>query len=160
MFKSPTHGYVTIPEIAQIIKDKILSDPGEYNLMVGTDSQNFDKTRMVTVIALHNVGHGGIFFYDAEYIFRIPQVNRKIMEETSRSLNTAQLLISELESFLEDGFDYTNYVKLEIHVDAGNNGASKQVIPEIIGWVKSCGFEVSVKPDSYAASSIANKYSK
>lgn len=160
MFKSPTYGCVTIPEIAKIIKNKILSDPGEYNLMVGTDSQNFDKTRMVTVIALHNVGHGGIFFYNSEYVPRISQVNRKIMEETYRSLTTAQFLIFELEEISEEDFDYTDYVKLEIHVDAGNNGASKQVIPEIVGWIKASGFEVSVKPDSYAASSIANKYSK
>lgn len=160
MYKSPTYGYVTIPEIANIIKQKVLDNPGEYTLMVGTDSQNFDKTKMVTVIALHNIGHGGIFFYNTIYIHRIPQVNIKIMEETSRSLTAARDIVNALERFLEEGFDYSQYIKLEIHVDAGNNGLSKQVIPEIIGWVKSCDFEVKVKPDSCAASSVANKYSK
>lgn len=39
-------------------------------------------------------------------------------------------------------------------------GPSSKIIPEIVGWVKACGFQCKTKPDSNTASSIANKYSK
>ena len=158
--RSPTYGEVTIKEVAKIIKNKVLSCPGKYDLMIGTDSQNHERTKMVSVIALHNVGHGGIFFYNTQYIPKIKNINRKILHETSLSLSLASELISELENLIEEDFDYSEYIHLQIHVDAGNNGDSKQTIPEIVGWIKSCGYDVTVKPDSYAASSIANKYSK
>ena len=54
---SPTYGTVSMDEIAAIIKSKVENDSGEFNIMIGTDSQNFHETKMVIVIALHHVGH-------------------------------------------------------------------------------------------------------
>lgn len=158
--KSLTYGEVTIKQIANIIKEKIEKDPGKYELMIGTDSQNTHNTKIVSVISLHNIGHGGIFFYDVIYTDKINNITRKILYETSLSLTLANELVNELENLIIEDFDYTNYIHLGIHVDAGQNGDSKQTIPEIVGWIKSCGYDVTIKPDSYAASSIANKYSK
>lgn len=158
--KSPTYGIVTIKDIAVIIKNKIKDNPGLYNLMIGTDSQTYDKTKVVSVIALHHIGYGGIYFYDISYIPRVTNINRKMLYETSQSINLATQLVDELENFIDEDFDYTKYINLKIHVDVGLNGDSKQTIPEILGWIKSCGFNVDIKPESYAASSIANKYSK
>ena len=61
--------------------------------------------------------------------------------------------------FEETGFDYTG-IQFSIHVDAGFKGPTKEVIPEIVGWVKSLGYDVHVKPESFVASSIADKLSK
>ena len=49
-----------------------------------------------------------------------------------------------------------------IHVDAGksDNGKTKELIPELVGWIKSCGYDCEVKPESFVASSIADKISK
>ena len=49
-----------------------------------------------------------------------------------------------------------------IHVDAGNSdyGKTKELIPSLVGWIKSCGYDCEVKPDSFAASSVADKISK
>lgn len=158
---SPTYGQVTIPKAAEIIST-IVADPNEaYDLVIGTDSQNFDNTKMVVVIALHHIGHGGIFFYNTFYVGRITNVGQKLYYETQISLECAQLLINALESVkAEKGFDYENLLHIGIHVDAGLRGPSCKVIPEIVGWVTSCGYDVVVKPDSYAASSVANKFSK
>lgn len=157
---SPTLGKVSMEEIAQILKEKT-SGSGEYNLMIGTDSQNFDTTKVVVVIALHHVGKGGIFFYEISHIPRITNVGQKLIYETHLSIEYAGKLIKEFENLYEKtGFDYTQHMNIGIHVDAGNNGPSKQVIPEIVGWIKACGYNVVVKPDSWAACSIANKYSK
>lgn len=159
--KSPTYGTVSMDEIVSIIKEHVENGHGEFNVMIGTDSQNFHKTKMVMVIALHNVGHGGIFFYEITNIRRIANVKEKLIYETTLSLQCAEQL---MEAFVrlrnETGFDYEEELNISIHVDAGYNGPSCQVIPEVVGWIKSCGYEAVVKPDSYAACSIANKFSK
>ena len=158
---SPTFGQVSIPEIAEIIRQRVLSTPGEYRVMIGTDSQNFDKTKVVVVIALHHVGRGGIFFYDVSYARRMSNVGQKLLYETQLSLEYARHLVDAFEDMKEaTGFDYEKELSLSIHVDAGENGPSRQSIPEIVGWVTACGYKVVVKPDSAAASAIANKYSK
>lgn len=158
--KSITYGDVDIQQIAKIIENRVKSLPGKYELMIGTDSQNFDVTKMVLVIALHNVGHGGIFFYEIRNVHRMNNIGQKLMYETTLSLELAQKLIDALEKLKKQGFNYEDYLSIGIHVDAGKDGDSRVVMPEVAGWIKSCGYDVVFKPDSYAASSIANKYSK
>jgi len=159
---SPTFGQVTIEEAAAIIAQKAATaDKGEYNLMIGTDSQNFDTTKVVIVIALHHVGHGGIFFYEIQHVRRINNVGQKLLYETQLSLDCAEKLVNAFEALKQSGkFDYERHLVMTIHVDAGENGPSKQVIPQVVGWITSCGYQAVVKPDSFAACSIANKYSK
>ncbi|MBR4734133.1 MAG: hypothetical protein IK081_15370, partial [Lachnospiraceae bacterium] len=36
----------------------------------------------------------------------------------------------------------------------------KELIPGLVGWIKACGYDCKVKPESYAASSIADRISK
>ena len=50
---SPTYGEVSMQTIASIIAQKTAqAEPGEFELVIGTDSQNFDKTKIVVVVAL------------------------------------------------------------------------------------------------------------
>ena len=73
----------------------------------------------------------------------------------------ARKLMEAFEELKEQtGYDYERFLNFGIHVDAGENGPSRQVIPEIVGWINACGYKAVVKPDSYAACAIANKYSK
>ena len=148
-------------ELVKIICDRVQDTSHEYNVVVGTDSQNFDKTKVVVVIALHDVGHGGIFFYDVIHVTRLNSVGEKLIFETQTSLEYAQWFMTELDSYCkETGFEYSTHFKFSIHVDAGMNGPSKQTISTIVGWIRSCGYEVVIKPDSFAACGIANKISK
>lgn len=158
---SPTYGQVSIQEAAELIRQRVLANQGKYNVMIGTDSQNFDKTKVVVVIALHHVGRGGIFFYDISHVRLMNNIGQKLLYETQLSLEYARHLVDAFEDMKETtGFNYEKELSLSIHVDAGENGPSRQVIPEIVGWVTACGYKVVVKPDSAAASAIANKYSK
>lgn len=50
--------------------------------------------------------------------------------------------------------------KLAILATTGKNGPSCKVIPEIVGWIHACGYRAVIKPESVAACSIADKYSK
>ncbi|MGE5630081.1 MAG: ribonuclease H-like YkuK family protein [Caulobacteraceae bacterium] len=152
--KSITYGEVSFDKMCKLIKRYILSDRDkEFNITVGTDSQNFDMTKIVVVVAVWKVGNGGIFFYDLKNVSKITNIRQKIFYETSLSLEMARRLAETLKN---------ENIKcdIDIHVDAGDEGPSSKMIPEIVGWVKACGFECKTKPESYAASCIANKYSK
>lgn len=159
--KSITYGDVTIKDIVKIIDEYVSKNPhNEYQVIVGTDSQNFDITKVVLVIAVIQISKGGIFFYEISKVNKITNIKQKLYTETQMSLDCASKLLSAFEKYYEDtGFDYTQ-LNFSIHVDAGFNGPTREVIPEIVGWVKSCGYDVHVKPESFVASSIADKLSK
>ena len=164
MFNSETFGKLNIEQIPEKILafyDKNKKTDGVFQIVVGTDSQNFNDTKMVTVIAAYKEGRGGIFFYEIDRINRITNVMQKLNAETSRSLEIMMQLASELEE--ESKYKMMREdILLSIHVDAGwsDKGKTKELIPGLIGWIRACGFEAKCKPESFAASSIADKISK
>lgn len=152
--RSPTYGEIPVKRVFEIIKEYIKNHPDEeYQITVGTDSQNFNITKTVVVIALWRVGKGGIFFYEIKNVKKINNLQQKIYYETSLSLDLANKLTKELQR-------ENLPCDVSIHVDIGRNGPTAKVIPEIVGWVTSCGYKCEIKPNSYTASGIANKFSK
>lgn len=163
MFKSETYGNLELNNIPECMLDyynKMLKYNTPMNIIIGTDSQNFSDTKMVSVIAFLCEGHGGIYFYEISRIEKIRDVRTKLHYETNESLTIATKLLELLEQpkynalFMNSSFS--------IHIDAGHSekGKTKELIPELVGWIKSCGYDCSVKPDSFVASSIADKISK
>lgn len=152
---SPSHGELMIQEIPKYIKayyERMKEYGTGIHITIGTDSQNFDYTKEVSVIAVICEGHGGSD--------RISDVRTKLRVETGDSLEIAEQLITIFETTeYEDVFLNTEF---SIHIDAGysEHGKTKELIPELIGWVTSMGFEAKVKPESYVASGIADKISK
>lgn len=49
------------------------------------------------------------------------------------------------------------YLVFSVHADIGK---TKELIKEICSWIEALGFEARIKPDSYAASGVANMLSK
>ena len=163
IMKSPTYGRVTVEEMVSKIIDYIKVDElANYEIAIGTDSQNFDKTKIVLSVVARRVGKGGIFFYNIKYIDLIKNVKEKLNHETYMSLELANEFMDILEKRKESNeFNYEDYnINFQVHVDAGYNGPTSALIPALTAWVKAYGYDVSVKPESFAASSIANKYSK
>lgn len=162
---SPTYGRVDMKQIAKIVFDYIKdhADVAEHNhIVIGTDSQNHkDETKAVVVIAVYTDGKGGKFFYEIKKLPVILNLKTKIHKETEFSIIYADELLDELFSLaVQENFDYEKYTSVGIHVDAGYAGPSGQVIPEIVGWLKGAGYEPTVKPDSFVASTIADRISK
>ena len=164
IFNSETYGKLNIEDIpAKLLA--FYDNKKEYNtpiqVIVGTDSQNFSDTKIVNVIAIICEGHGGIYFYQISRVSRINDVRQKLFTETQMSLDIADLLLKFIEE--DEKYDalYENAI-FSIHVDAGKspNGKTKELIPAIVGWIKSQGFECEVKPDSFVASTIADRISK
>jgi predicted RNase H-related nuclease YkuK (DUF458 family) len=46
-----------------------------------------------------------------------------------------------------------------IHADIGEQGQTRDMIKEIVGLIKGNGFEPKIKPESFVASTIADRYS-
>ena len=158
---------VTFSEAIKAIADYIRVNPNaEYDITVGTDSQTHKYCRMVEVIAVCRVGDGGIFFYRREDIPKIKVLKEKIIEETNRSIENATGFIDKLqEELLEDNIDLDEMFLEErlafaVHADIGKRGKTKELIKEICAWIEASGFEARIKPDSYAASGVANMLSK
>ena len=164
MYKSETYGKLHIDQIPdKLLKfyEKMMHYNTVIQVIVGTDSQNFSNTKMVNVIAIICEGHGGIYFYEISHLDRINDVRQKLFTETQMSLEVADKILKIIES--DESFDdlYEN-VTFTIHVDAGmsEHGKTKELIPSIVGWIKSQGFECEFKPSSFVASSIADRISK
>ena len=163
MYKSYTYGDLDFEKIPEKLldyynKNKHFNTP--FNIIIGTDSQNFSDTKMVSVITIICEGHGGIFFYEVTRQPLIKDVRQKLHVETNASLEIADKLIAQFEK--QEYNELFMNTHLSIHVDAGHsdNGKTKPLIPELVGWIKACGYDCEVKPDSFAASSIADKISK
>ncbi|MFZ5969855.1 MAG: ribonuclease H-like YkuK family protein [Bacillota bacterium] len=153
--KSITYGELSFHEVCERIKEYTGKDlDSEYIISVGTDSQSFEGfTKMVSVITLVRKSKGGIFFYDIKKIKRIKNLRQKIFTETSYSIELA----SKVMAFIHQNDIHASF---EVHVDIGNQGDTKELIKEIVGWVMALGFKCCMKPDSYASSGIADKITK
>ena len=157
IFISPTNGKMTKAEIYDFVLKKIqenqITKEHDYSIIVGTDSQNSYKTKMVLVICLIDKGHGGRYFYHIDWMKKIKDINTKIYTETEKSLEIAR----ELNKFLHDN---DVRAEVEVHVDIGRHGKTKELIQGILGWVTSEGFTAKIKDESWVASTIADKISK
>lgn len=164
MFISPTFGKLNtedIPEKIRMFFDKHKQYDMPMQIIIGTDSQNFEHTKIVSVVAAICEGHGGIFFYEITRKPLISDVRTKLHEETNDSLQLAENLVEIMESNEKYEEMYLN-CPISIHIDAGNStkGKTRELIPELVGWIKACGYSCHVKPESYVASTIADRLSK
>ena len=46
----------------------------------------------------------------------------------------------------------------EIHADVGEHGATSVLIQEVVGMIRASNFEARTKPESYAASKVADRH--
>lgn len=153
-FISPSKGHLTFDEVFQEILSYASENPADtYRLIVGTDSQLKDDTCFVTALIVHRQGKGGRFFYTKRREDYARSLRQRIFYEASLSLNVASLLTEKLA-------DSGQELNLEIHLDVGNNGATKSLVKEVVGMVNGSGYPCKIKPHSYGASSVADRYTK
>lgn len=135
-----------------------------YRISVGTDSQVGSKTVFVSCILIHRVGKGAIGFLH-KYDMQRPVINlrEKIYLETCASLQLAYLFDEERMKRICQAVGpggKSSEVIFEFHIDVGTKGQTKSLINEMVGMVKGLNFVPKIKPDSYCASSFADKYTK
>ncbi len=124
-----------------------------YKVMIGTDSQLYNTTKadFVTAVVVHRLGNGGRYFWRREKLSGFHTLRDRMIREALMSLDIAKEILASLKNQKAPEFGF------EIHVDVGQNGETKVMIQELVGMIRANNFEVRTKPESYAASSVADK---
>lgn len=137
----------------------------EYKITLGTDSLKLQGTiaDFVTAIVVHRVGRGGRYFWRRIELDNFHTLRDRIMREVLLSLEIAHDFITKLEAerhaYRQAGKkQHAPKYDFEIHVDVGENGATKVMIQELVGMIRAHNFEARTKPDSYAASNVADRH--
>jgi predicted RNase H-related nuclease YkuK (DUF458 family) len=154
-FISPTKGRLTFDQVFKDIVEYIHDDSdSKFKLIVGTDSQLREEVCYVTAIVILRAGKGGRFYYAKEIEKVKLGLKQRIFLETSKSLTVAAKMAEKLTANGLADLD------IEIHLDVGELGQTKEIIREVVGMVVGSGFDARIKPDSYGASKVADKYTK
>lgn len=151
---------LTIEEVLASIKQFLEEDSkARYSLVIGTDSH--EKTgvqkhiNLVTAIVIHRSGFGGKYYWIRKDKGNIHTLRDKIYAETFESLDFAKEFVPLLKKHLNGNLPEYD---LEIHVDVGERGETREMIKEVVGMVTGNGFVAKTKPHSYAASYVADKH--
>lgn len=162
LLNSLTHGVIKVPESVQLIKNFLEERPGaEYSLVIGTDSHeratNGDSKiiNLVTAVLIHRRGYGGKYFWKGKNVPNIHGLREKIYAETLESLNFALFFVPLLRKKLNGNSPPYN---LEIHIDVGEHGDTRDMIKEVVGMVTGNGFVAKTKPQAYGATYVADKH--
>lgn len=142
-------------QVVRAISDFIALDPKrEYKIIVGSDSEKRleDKADFVTAIVVHRVGNGGRYFWRHLEAGNIHTLRDRMWQEVLFSLEVSKELAVLLKNA---GLDKCAF---EVHVDIGEVGATRTMIQELVGAVRANNFEARIKPDSFAASKVADRH--
>ena len=159
-FISPSKGTLDYSQMISEIAKFVDEEPGSfYRLVIGTDSQTKSvngkaEIDFVTAIVIHRKGKGARYFWRKEKkMIRVPVLRDKIYTETTISLETASTLVPAIRQKISPAkYDF------EIHIDVGPLGPTRDMIREVVGMVNGSGYVAKTKPESWGASSVADKH--
>lgn len=149
-------------DIISLIKIFIGQDKNsQYKLTIGTDSEvksdkkNKKYLELITAIVIYRKGYGGQYFWTKQISDNIHSLRDKIYKEVLLSIETAKYFVPRLKERLNGE---ASLYDLEIHIDVGSRGDTKSIIKEVMGMVTGNGYVAKTKPDSYAASNVADRH--
>ena len=159
-FISPTKGELGVSQVISEIEDFVNEEPRSfYRLVIGSDSQTKAingkaEINFVTAIVVHRRGRGARYFWKKEKKYvKVPVLRDKIYTETTMSLEIAEEFVPEIRKRISPAkYD------LEIHIDVGPLGPTREMIREVVGMVNGNGYVAKTKPESWGASSVADKH--
>lgn len=155
LFHSPTKGQMSFDRMVEDILDFVAHDPASsYKLIVGTDSHTRGDLCFVTAVIVHRTGKGARYYYRRHHQPKINSLRQKIFYETATSLVLADKLKEQITAAGGAGLG------VEIHLDVGETGDTRELIREVVGMVVGSGFQCEIKPNSYGASKVADRYTK
>ncbi|HZG75049.1 MAG TPA: ribonuclease H-like YkuK family protein, partial [Paenibacillus sp.] len=110
------------------------------------------STTFVSAVVVHRVGKGARFYFRKQRQKPMFDLRHRIYKETELSLALVDTLNAKgMSALLTDW-------PLEIHIDIGQQGETKALITEIKGWVTSVGYVARIKPESFGASAVADRF--
>lgn len=160
-FHSPTLGLISLDRVIEEVTAYVKEDPeAKYTLIIGTDShasfvdQKHCEVNFVTAIIVHRHGRGGRYFWRNGVSETVHTLRTKIYQETLLSLELAQQILPKIRENLDGEAEY----ELEIHLDVGTAGATRELVKEVVGMVQGNGFRAKTKPAGYGAFIVADKH--
>lgn len=160
-FFNPTKGSLTLDKVmGEMILYMQQQSQSLYEVIVGCDSSAVIEPTFPLVIVILRKGEGGRFFMQ-----RIKYPNRKfhnlhdrILQEVLLSCELALYLRSHFKEIAEKEASEIKYDFQYIHADVGQKGPTKDMIREVTGLIRGNGFEPKIKPESFASSSVADRF--
>lgn len=161
-FYNPSRGYLSFEGMIDELLNYLQEEPGSfYDVIVGCDSSSSEEPEFPLVVVALRKGAGGRFF-----LKKIRYQNKKfyhwkarILEEVYLSCEMALNLKEALEDKIVKLAIIPNYQFRYIHADIGEQGQTKEMIKEVAGIIRSNGFELKLKPEAFAASNVADRFS-
>lgn len=164
VWKNADEKRTTVKELYEWISRAQADKNNEYELIVGTDSQRRGRQFcFITAVCLRKLGKGSDYRYNEHFVpshdfvqsgkGRRVKGNQKLrmFTEVERSVAVATEL-----------FDRTGFLPI-IHIDASEKAKrefTSEFSDELAGMAKASGFDCILKPESFVASSIADRHSK
>lgn len=162
-FYNPTCGNIKFDQVIEEVFNYIKSQPDNaYEIVAGCDSSSGENPNFPVALVILRKGQGGRFFLTKVsykggnkkfYSFR-----QRILEEIYLSCELALCFREALKLRFERTGDFSNYKFAYIHADIGASGKTRDMIKEVVGLIKSNGFEAKIKPESFAASVVADRF--
>ncbi len=146
--RSPTYGSIDVETAKRIIFN--FKDHSPFKIYIGTDSDARDGVvTFATVLIVYKVGVGATYLYTLKREYKHYDMFTRLFQETHMSLEMANFAKQML-----------NLTSPEIHLDVGYDGASREVLSAVVGYVKGMGYSYKLKPWAFAATKIAHRHTK
>jgi len=157
MFNTPYGLKLTTSQVVEeIIRYMKADNQHRYKIIIGTDSAGLNSPNFlvdfVTAIVVRRIGNGGRYFWRRLELGKFHTLRDRILQEVILSLEAAKEILATLKTQESPNFDF------EIHVDIGANGETNAMIQEVVGMIRANNFEARTKPESYAASNVADRH--
>jgi len=146
-------------QLIKPLEDTILEDVSKtqssLSFYIGADSHYSHKKVVYSIVlVMLKKGRGGIGYYSRKIEKGFITTQQRLFQETYYAVELAVRINPLLESI--------GYKVKEIHTDLNPdpNYLSSTMINQCLGYIKGMGFKGITKPDSWAASSVADVKSK
>jgi predicted RNase H-related nuclease YkuK (DUF458 family) len=169
-FRNTTEKGLSLEKVHERILHFMGLDPkAAYKFIIGTDCQvHVGHTKFITGVVIQCMGKGAWACYRQVIVPRaMISIKEKLSTETFYSEEIALFFDERRRSAMEDivlPFIYQGAsFEMFIHIDAGSDllrNKTAVFVEEMARRVESMGMVPIIKPDSYVASSYANKFSK
>jgi predicted RNase H-related nuclease YkuK (DUF458 family) len=128
----------------------------KYKITVGTDSNASAFAQFVTAVTILRIGNGGRYFWTRSERIFCPTLRDRIYKETMQSITFTQELKSRLKDKIGEDFFWDG--KINVHIDVGEKGPTKDLVESVVGMVKGYGLEAVIKPYSFGAFVVADRH--
>lgn len=160
-FYSPSRGNLGLEGVISEMVNYMAEKPEKfYDIIVGCDSPSTKEPHFPVAIVILRKGEGGRFF-----LKKVTYKNKKfynwhqrVLEEVLLSIDLALILRENLTQKLKMVKEPLDYQFRYIHADIGENGATREMIKEVVGLIRGNGFEPKIKPEAFVASVVADRY--